>query len=968
MRRIVFFVLIVILAVPLLFLQTPFSMAASDLTPLVPSQVNILVVSPDNIYHKGGSYLIADLTRYGFNVTQSTSDDAVAADYINDPKASNLMQYQVVILQGGSVGFPPALVSLDEVDHFVNYGGILVVIGDSLFRDEATNTWWNTPDPFSSAPIQRLDQRLGVEFTSFFGNVEGAPYWENNGTFARVSTLVRGLPPSLQYHAPNPSSVFQLDLTTPLENRIYDFTSTSGTGGKSTAGVTFYRNSTGAVGIYIQGSYIYAQETGVNQIEYFGLTEISSRARMLASLIAYGLGRDVETIIKPQPLATIRLGNLGGYGLTSGLLQDDAYLDASLAYFDSVVDDFGIVPTITFTDQPDFKTDYWQTVAQSIPSQLKGGYRDWEYSSSLRNQNVSSMTSAQIEALVDGIKANLGAMGFDLFATVIAPRGYWNNALLSAMANRNLTLLDVPDSLDQEWNVHVNSTVIVHRWSQMAGEAIENFTQMDRNALNFQYYGSRDKWALATVNGFPEFVYDIRNFRFDQVGAYSLRTVHQNLTSENPDIRFTPLIESGLYFGNRLMSITDAVKSGSVIEFDIDASDIPEVVGIEKGMLWLRINSIETIRELTIDNESWHYFDEHTIRLPTPSGTVHVRVVLGSSNAPRVVGTACKVIGTLYDGFRFAVYVVSAPGLNVTIRLFLPNSGIFAGDKWTLFSSAAQWNSTFDASSRVLRFWAVSDEAITFQVGPDVEPPVMWSIDQSLAVYNESVRIAANITDPQTNVTIAILSYTHGGNWVNVTMILESGLYVGVIPVLPYRTTVLYRLYASDTIGNWRRSEFYRYNVTDVFPPEIGVPEWTPMTPFPGESVTVQVSVSESIFASGVSDVTLWYIVDRSIADLRSVKMTSENGMWMASIPGMEGGRRVDMMIEAYDLAGNRGTRQLDGYIVKQGAMLPNTPLLVLILGLAAVGAVIGVGVYFFRFRRTKDRNMKKETIEKIMK
>lgn len=967
MRRLDFAVLFIILVISMFSFTLPQTKAAPDLEPLVPSEVNVLVVSPANIYQKGASYLIADLTRYGFNVTQHASDDS-AVNYVTESKTSDLSQYKVVILQGSSAGLPPVQVSLDEVNHFVNYGGVLILIGDALFRDETTGTWWNSPDPFSSVPVQRIDQRLGATFTNFFGNVGGAPYWDNNGTFTQVNNLIRGLPTSLPYVTANTSPVFQLELTTAPENIVYDFTSTSGTGGKKTPGVTLYRNATGSVGIYIQGSYIYAQESGVNQIRYFGLTEIAGRAQMLPSLIAHALGRDIETIIKPQPLATIRLGNLGGYGLTDALQQDDTYLNAGLSYFNTVVASDRITPTITFTDRPNFKTDYWQVVAPNALALLKGKYRNWEYSSPLRNENVTLMTATQIETLIDNIKDNYTSTGLDLFSTIIAPLGLWNDATLSAMINKNLTLIDVPDNPYQEdWNLQVNSTVIVHKWAQLASGAIENFTQLNKDFLNSQYFGSRDKWALATINGFPEFVYDVRNFRFDEVGTYSLQTFYQNLTSENPDIKFVSLMEAGLYFGNKWMKMVNPTRVGSTIEFDVDGSEIPDVVGIGKGMLWLKINSAEAIKDVSIDNKSWYYFDDHTIRLPAPTNSVHIKVTLGGSITPRVVGTEYKVVDTTWDIYRFIVSVVATPRLNVTIRLFAPNRGVFTGDQWTVFSSASEWDYMFDNSSRVVTFWAISDGLITFQVGPDAAPPSIWNINQSRPVYNSSVTITADIADMQTNVSIAILSYFRLG-WVNVTMVPEDGLYSAEIPVFPYGTVVVYRLYASDGIGNWRRTEFFRYNVTDPFPPEIGTPDLIPANPSAAEPITVEVSVDEPLFASGVSRVTLWYIVGRPFGAFQSVNMTIENGTWEATIPGQDSGKEIDLMIEAYDRAGNRGTKESIIYIAGQSGATPVVPLPLLILSLAIVGALIAVGVYFFKFKRNKDRKMKKETTEKMTK
>jgi hypothetical protein len=67
--------MIIMLAAPLVFFCIPQSGALSNSTPLTPNEVRVLVVSPANLYLKGGHYLVSDLASYGFNVTQHTSDN-----------------------------------------------------------------------------------------------------------------------------------------------------------------------------------------------------------------------------------------------------------------------------------------------------------------------------------------------------------------------------------------------------------------------------------------------------------------------------------------------------------------------------------------------------------------------------------------------------------------------------------------------------------------------------------------------------------------------------------------------------------------------------------------------------------------------------------------------------------------------------------------------------------------------------
>jgi len=521
---------------------------------------------------------------------------------------------------------------------------------------------------------------------------------------------------------------------------------------------------------------------------------------------------------------------------------------------------------------------------------------------------------------------------------------------VDAMVNKSLYFIELaqgPYAPADWWNIQINSSVLVHTGVQMAGAAnVENFTQVSRDLLHYEYFRDRDKWSLAVLNGFPSFFYSVPNFRRNEVGTYSLQTVYLNLTSEIPDIKFVPLVEGALYFGNRWVHIKNSTRAGSTIEFDLDSSEVPEVVDIGKGMFWLRISANETIREVLIDDEPWFYFDDYTIRLPASS--VHVKVVLGEQTDPTVIGTAYKVTETGWDGERFSVSVSASPGLNVSIRLSI----------WLLdaFCSEALWGYTFDASLRVLEFWAVSDVdgLIVFEVGTDVTPPSIEDISRSSTSYDTNVTVVANISDLQAGVVDAVLSYSSDSEWTNVTTVPENGLYAFVIPAFPYGTVVRYRLYALDLAGNWRVTEISSYNVTDAVPPEIGIPEWEPLTPSADHPVRVRVSVVDPDNASGLDEVLLGYFFGLDIYNAELIEMTYENGFWWAEIPGQAEGRVVSFLIQATDKSGNLETTLTYSYDVTGATGVQSFYLLV--VGLALISIGIGVGLYFVKFRRAKEK------------
>lgn len=955
MKKLLTVIIIVFLLIPMFFLSFPKTKASSDLAPFSPHEVRVLVVSPADTYYSGAHYLVADFARYGFNITHHAANDAIATNYVTDPTTADLSQYDVVIIQG-ILGFSTSKVSVEEVAHFTNYGGILIMIGNALFLNETSNLWWG----FDSEPVRRIEQRLGVDFTGFLGS-GGA--WHNNGTFKLMDSSIKGLPSSLSYVTQHYGSInFQLDLDSAPNGarEIYDFTVTSSPApslaGKRTLGVTYFKGVEGAIGIHVQGAYIYGVASGPSQISYFGLTDITERSSLLAPLIAYALERDFETVIKPQPLANVRLEGIGQY-------YSQTYLNASLSNFNSVIDMYNVTPTIGFIDYLSFRPNYWKIDVPKVLSQLKGKYRDWEYSTNLRYYtDPRLMTRQQIEFLIDAIRGNYSKLGMDLFSTVIAPSGRWNQSTLYAIAGKNLYLLDILDTdtyYSDWWNLRVNSSVIVHNSVQMLPERVvidgvsvlaENFTQpgLDKVSINYKYFSRRHRWALATVNGFASFVYYLPNFRWNEVGTYSLQMVCSSLTSDIPDVRFVSLREAGLYFGHQWVRIKNAVRTGSVIEFDVDASAIPSLTNIGKGMVWLRINANESIQEVWIGDERWFYFDEHSIRMPAPETSVRVKVVLGALPSLRVVESEYKVLETRFDGYRFNISICSPEALNVSARLFIPRAGPFSKDNWNVFSLEAEFNYNFSAESRILTVWAISDGLVTFEVG------VFWLVEHSPPWYHSNVTVKANFSALDVDIVEMILSFNLDNEWSNITTMPQGELYVAVIPVMPFGTVVHYRLYALTSFGRWFVTEVFSYEVIDEDVPEIEEVEWDPVSPVAGQPVNVRVSVSEPANASGVNNVVLYYYLGRDvsgIAQAQQIEMSEDNGAWLAEIPGQGGGAEVTFFVVAYDKAGNWIQTSHLRYAVW---ILPISPLLFALIVGAIVAVGVGVLLYIRRLRRIK--------------
>ena len=121
---------------------------------------------------------------------------------------------------------------------------------------------------------------------------------------------------------------------------------------------------------------------------------------------------------------------------------------------------------------------------------------------------------------------------------------------------------------------------------------------------------------------------------------------------------------------------------------------------------------------------------------------------------------------------------------------------------------------------------------ITFMPSLDVEGPDIGSHTRSPTAPNstDSVTVRVTVTDPS-GVHTVIMSYYNGTTWLNVTMTWTGSVYEATIPALPDGTSVTYRFYANDTIGNWSVSGDHNYSVSDA-PPTTGP---TPTSPPPTE-------------------------------------------------------------------------------------------------------------------------------------
>ncbi len=105
----------------------------------------------------------------------------------------------------------------------------------------------------------------------------------------------------------------------------------------------------------------------------------------------------------------------------------------------------------------------------------------------------------------------------------------------------------------------------------------------------------------------------------------------------------------------------------------------------------------------------------------------------------------------------------------------------------------------------------------------DLEPPriidVYWEPREP--TEKDNVTVYANITDPS-GIKIAILSYSNGSSWFNVTMTYNESteLYIATILNQSPNTEIRLKIYACDNFANWAESETYSYTVVKSKAPQ----------------------------------------------------------------------------------------------------------------------------------------------------
>jgi len=297
-------------------------------------------------------------------------------------------------------------------------------------------------------------------------------------------------------------------------------------------------------------------------------------------------------------------------------------------------------------------------------------------------------------------------------------------------------------------------------------------------------------------------------------------------------------------------------------------------------------------------------------------------VLIGA--VPRYLATYCKDmwpgydLGPVQDWFGARMYDNAGGQASVVVDNPF-GSSLVAGDSLSLYSgcSCAAVGYPLDDSTVVAKWenglvfslaHGYGQGRVFYQAAYDIREALnIVNVTRMPATpeYNSQVDITARIQN-EIDVDEVILSYTQDLLWNNVTMSGNNGTFNATISPQSYGTLVQYRVYVSDTDGNWIFSSTYSYVVTDLTPPEIVAVNITPLEPTENGTAKIGISVNEPEDASGLQRV-LFSFRDSFMQEWNTTMVYDEaNGVWEVIVPRQPTGTNVEFFISAYDNAGNQ--------------------------------------------------------------
>ena len=145
-----------------------------------------------------------------------------------------------------------------------------------------------------------------------------------------------------------------------------------------------------------------------------------------------------------------------------------------------------------------------------------------------------------------------------------------------------------------------------------------------------------------------------------------------------------------------------------------------------------------------------------------------------------------------------------------------------------------------------------------------------------------------------------------------ITMKISKDVWTGTIPSKPYGTQVRYNVSVHAYCAVWLNSTNYPltapYRVGDTKPPTVGTPKKSPSSPNENQTISISVTVTEPVNASGVDKVFLSYNASGTLWRTEMIR-NGTTDQYTAVMPKQPADKPLIFIIEAFDKAGNKASK-----------------------------------------------------------
>ncbi|MCK5252894.1 MAG: hypothetical protein KAQ96_08085, partial [Thermoplasmata archaeon] len=203
---------------------------------------------------------------------------------------------------------------------------------------------------------------------------------------------------------------------------------------------------------------------------------------------------------------------------------------------------------------------------------------------------------------------------------------------------------------------------------------------------------------------------------------------------------------------------------------------------------------------------------------------------------------------------------------------------------WTQINTSAEWSYDWDSDtvsedSHTLYLRADYNGDYSYDrvtVLTDITAPTISSISNDAPTTGETMGVYINVSDLN-GIGSVVLSYSFNGQtYVNVSLSGPTGTeWTYLLPVLDNATTLSYRFWVEDGLGNGKWSSLTTVGVTDNDGPSLGTDK-TPTAATTGDPLTFAITASDNVAVDEIY-VRYWYDGDSSSTNVSSSGETFEH-------------------------------------------------------------------------------------------